>query len=103
MLVGGRSEIITSMTGRGQVRIRVPLMSQPLKWACWCPHSIVLGEAEMDQMSLLFGKPASVLHSALARTPPRGCRRGGTALFQPGSLTVHPPCKLSEPYCFLPL
>ena len=30
MLVGGRSEIITSMTGRGQVRIRVPLMSQPL-------------------------------------------------------------------------
>ena len=81
MLVGGRSEIITSMTGRGQVRIRVPLMSQPLKWACWCPHSIVLGEAEMDQMSLLFGKPASVLHSALAQTPLRGSQA-----WRPGSV-----------------
>lgn len=81
MLVGGRSEIITSMTGRGQVRIRVPLMSQPLKWACWCPHSIALGEAEMDQMSLPFEKPASILHSALAQTPPRGSQA-----WRPGSV-----------------
>ena len=45
-------------------------MSQPLKWGCWCPHSVVLGEAEMNQMSLLFGN--SVLHSALVWDPSAG-------------------------------
>ena len=81
MLAGGRSEIILSVTGRGQVRIRVPLMSQPLRWACWCPYSIVLGGAERDQMRLLFGKPASILHSALAQTPLRGSQA-----WRPGSV-----------------
>ena len=86
MLVGGRSEIIMSMTARGQVRIRVPLMSQPLRWACWCPHSIVLGEAERNQMRLLFGKPASILHSALAQTP-----LWGSQAWRPGSVPAWQP------------